>query len=401
MEKLSHRRRPELSDIAFGLLIFSAFFLGANNLDRAYRAPYNHAILTPAILGDEPEGRDFRRALDSAAALKSGNRPTLPSLPLVSFAYVPWTFHPSYYRFTQTMILALFVALFASLRESRILSHAEAGAIALLLTSTFYHSYWFLFALERGSGDVFAVTMTALGLLSLGRGQRRAAMFWFTAATQWSLYPVVLGLLLVLRFGWPSFLRFLAVNAALPLVTGPGNLRASLGQIKNSFATANTVAPNFSLWGPLAGSEHAGLYLAACVVALGAFAFATLYEWWATRHIQSRSLAWHPLGLAETGLAGIAVQLVSLLPPVTSGHGLGLQVVPFLILVTRPRAESPEMRRTVKGITAVVAGALGALSAGGPQNRVSATVVGFLAYTVLAVMTLGTRRSPNGELKSA
>jgi hypothetical protein len=130
---------------------------------------------------------------------------------------------------------------------------AHVGLLAPMFAVWLFVSDGFLFSVERGNYDAFAAFLAMLGLWSL---VRRPAGVWlpviaFSAAASIKVYPALLMLLVIWRFGRKSILPLIACNVVLALSAGPDNLVNFLSSVTRMmaaeyFSAGNSSAKSFS-----------------------------------------------------------------------------------------------------------------------------------------------------------
>lgn len=88
------------------------------------------------------------------------------------------------------------------------------------------NSYGFLFSLERGNFDIYALFFSVLGLWLMLKRSDRSDRLWLevvliSLAAHLKVYPAILFFLILWKHGWKSLLSLFTVNLALLLCTGP------------------------------------------------------------------------------------------------------------------------------------------------------------------------------------
>jgi Glycosyltransferase family 87 len=131
-----------------------------------------------------------------------------------------------------------------------------ATQLALVLGLWLMTSYGFMFEVERGNIDLYALFFALLSVWLMLRLPRSA---WWPAivlavAINLKFYPGVLLVILFWRYRWRAILPVLVANAVLLLITGPGNLRNTLTALTAIQSTER------SLW----WGNHSAAALATC-----------------------------------------------------------------------------------------------------------------------------------------
>lgn len=86
-------------------------------------------------------------------------------------------------------------------------------------------SYCFGFSIERGNYDIYAQFFSVLGiwLLLSKPGRIWLPVIFVSLAVHCKLYPAILFVMVVWRYGWKSIIPIFVVNAVLFLMLGPGD----------------------------------------------------------------------------------------------------------------------------------------------------------------------------------
>lgn len=183
-----------------------------------------------------PAGVDFRNGLYDPAAAFSSAHSAWPPLTLVlgwPFTLVSATFG---YRIQVSMLVVLAVAvtfLSAKLATKAVARPVFAGQeqsttamqVFVLMGVWLVTSYGFLFEVERGNLDLYALFFSLMSvwlLLRLPKSAWLPAVF-LALAMNLKLYPAVLLVLLFWRHRWRAVLPVVAANLVLLLVAGPSN----------------------------------------------------------------------------------------------------------------------------------------------------------------------------------
>ncbi len=186
----------------------------------------------------KPTGIDFRDGLYNPAAAFTTAQSGWPPLTLLlgrPFTLLDFT---TGYAVQIGILVALAVA--AAILSAKLAMKAASdpslsgqgsrvGATQLALVFGFWllTSYGFMFEVERGNIDLYALF---LGLLSVWLMLRLPRSPWWPAVVlalsiNLKLYPGVLLVLLFWRYRWRALLPAVVANALLLLIAGPGNVR--------------------------------------------------------------------------------------------------------------------------------------------------------------------------------
>lgn len=207
---------------------------------RDYTLDWNQVYLFPLI---RPLGADFRTGLYIPGSfLLAGKDPyAAPFLwypPFSVLLFLPYhilDLPQAYSIHVFALVLLTVGSVWCSIRiaEPTILkgtsSHGtgDSGiATPLFLSLSFLtvSSYGFIFSVERGNFDIYALALSLAGLWILVRNPDRLwlQVICFSAAAHLKVYPAVLFLLLFWRHGGRSLVPIVVVNAALLFCIGPG-----------------------------------------------------------------------------------------------------------------------------------------------------------------------------------
>jgi len=203
-------------------------------------AKVNWGLLVPPM---RPLGSDFLLGLYRPGAAFSSSDSAWPPLTLVighAFAWLDTSL--AYPAYVASLVL---LGLVASAISAKLASKAtytlgrSAGdlprylflAIALWLVT----SYGFMFEVERGNANIYALFFSVLAIWTLVRFPQSA---WFPAALlaiaiNIKVYPAVLLAVLFWRLRWRAIVPVVATNVALLLVAGPANALSFLVNLRS------------------------------------------------------------------------------------------------------------------------------------------------------------------------
>ncbi|MFA4964177.1 MAG: glycosyltransferase family 87 protein [Thermoleophilia bacterium] len=205
-----------------------------------------------------------------------------------------------------------------------------AKALALVMALWLVTSYGFMYEVERGNIDLYALVFSLLAVWLMIRFPRSA---WLPAAVLaiaigLKLYPAVLVVLLVWRYRWRALLPGAVSVLAVLLIAGPANLRdsfatlgavqanrASLGWSNHSSAALAHILQNITGWAP----EWVGYPLLLVPLAVWGFTLVTLVRrGWSDRN--------------AIVAAAASVPLMGIVPSISHDYRLVLCVFPLAVL---------------------------------------------------------------------
>ena len=196
------------------------------------------AILLPLA---HPAGLDFRDGLyDPARSFTTAHSGWPPLTLLLGRPFTLLSFSTAYAL--QVCLLVAFAAAAAVLSgqlaakavcaadESGQGRRVDARMLALVMGFWLMTSYGFMFEVERGNIDLYALVFSLASVWLMIRFPRSA---WLAAAALaiaigLKLYPAILLVVLVWRYRWRSLVPVAVTTAAVMVVGGPVNLRHSL-----------------------------------------------------------------------------------------------------------------------------------------------------------------------------
>jgi len=227
---------------------------------------WNQAYLFPRMI---PVGADFRDGVFNPGTLLSrGEDPySVPALwypPLSALVFLPYqAFDPGRAYSIHVLVLTLLnlACVWLAVRitrstipdrappEGSLLSIAPRDPVlSLCLAFLTISSYGFIFSLERGNFDIYAMALSLAGLWILLRSPSRLwlQVICFSAAAHLKVYPAVLLLLVFWKHGRSSLAPILVVNTAFLLCIGPGPAQHFVERLLGVSATTASWVGNHS-----------------------------------------------------------------------------------------------------------------------------------------------------------
>jgi len=270
---------------------------------------------------------------------------------------------------------------------------------ALVIAALLFFSYPVNFAFERGNSDLVAGAFAAVSLFAMTRGWFFLSVIALTVSTQFKIYPAILIALLFKRFGTRAVIYFFVFNICAFFVLGLSAFKHFIATLTVLSGAPSTWEGNHSLYAYVAhlgkkdivppdyqGRVRSLSYLAF----IGLFCFAWFKSWFPARKLAVSADSvrpWHLSG-SEIGLMGMSFGLMSLLPSVSYDYKLAIQVVPFLLLLSRSESQLFDITGRARPL-AVLSAALMALLLI-PRNLVSLfktpwLILLFILYFYLAL----------------
>jgi hypothetical protein len=291
-----------------------------------------------------PAGADFRTGVYDPAAAFSAATSAWPPLTLV--LGLPFTlFSRSSGYIVQVIVLIILGLATAVLSASIAIGAASSSSLeirsrgrstrrmVLLLVFWLLTSYGFLYELERGQMNVYAIFFSVLSIWFLLRHPKSAWLpaFFLAAAINVKIYPAVLLVLVFWRHRWRALLPVVVSNAVLLLIAGPKNAWYFLSNLRHLQAATgiwhwpvNASATNFALylrqafgWLPT-WTNHA--LLAVPIVLWAATAVILIRRGWSQR--------------GGVLLAAASVPLMETVPTVSHDYKLPMMVFPLAVLAS-------------------------------------------------------------------
>jgi len=189
----------------------------------------------------KPTGLDFRDGLYDPASAFTTARSGWPPLTLLLGRPFTLLDFSTGYAVQVAVLVALAVA--AAILSAKLAMKAafdpdlsgqgrriHVTQLALVLGFWLLTSYGFMYEVERGNIDLYALFFALLSVWLMLRLPRFA---WWPAivlavAINLKFYPGVLLVILFWRYHWRALLPAVVANAALLLITGPGNVRNTM-----------------------------------------------------------------------------------------------------------------------------------------------------------------------------
>lgn len=357
-------------------------------------------------------GIDFRAGLyDPAAAFSSASSAWPPLTLVFGRPFTLLAVESGYIAYTVVNVClgVAVAALSANLGMRAAASRApgpargerEVGGRALffLLALWFLTSYGFLFEVERGNMNLFALVFSLLSLWWLLRypGSIWVPAVFIAIAINLKIYPGVLVVLLFWRRRWRALLPVVVTNAALLMIAGPDNLWLFIKNNMNvqsapALWVGNHSAVSFAHmvhsavgWIPVSMQY---LFIAIPVVLWLATAVLLIRQGWSQR--------------SAVLLAAASVPLMNVLTPVSHDYKLVLLVFPFAVLIAlllRDGAAlgSPVLRSALGGLVALDAVALHGSTTLWAYSSKYPLIVMVQVFLLIVVLLLRKEVTPQSE----
>jgi hypothetical protein len=319
------------------------------------------------LLLRHPPGLDFRQGLYDPAAAFSTVKSAWPPLTLVLGRPFTLLSYSSGYIVQVVVLVGLGVAaaafsasLATRAAESSGLEtgnrSANARRMFLMLAFWLVSSYGFLFEVERGNLDLYAIFFSVLCVWLLLRSPR---FMWLSVvslavASNLKIYPAILLVLVFWRYRWRALLPVVVSNSVLLMIAGPSNLWHFL--VNNSSMLGN---PN--LW---PGNHSAAGFAHVLRQTFGWLPSSLQYVFvagpvvlWAATAVILIGRGWSQRGAVL--LAAASVPLMSIVPSVSHDYKLVLLVFPLAVLASllavpaTTARDSPVLRSALLGLLAV------------------------------------------------
>ena len=334
--------------IGGGVFLFFLIF-GYYDFKMYVGAVYNEGQAAYAAL---PRGMDYKAVYNCGAALWSGLGEYLKITstgypPLVTVLYLPLNLFPvdaAYKLFVFLLMLCGAATVYISMTIQRhSLTVLSRIALSLVICTILFFTYPFNFSFERGNGDIIAAGFAAGALLATAQGKKWPAILLLTLSSQIKVYPAILSVFLLARFGWGSLTSFISLNICCLFILGPN---AFLGFIKGSGRLSTVVFSwpgNHSFHSYVVNLYKTGFFsksVAERILALAYFLSAASFIALSFKYV--KSLPWRrnnkefltrSFGPREIGIIGASFCLMSLLPPTSHDYKLVIHIVPYIILL--------------------------------------------------------------------
>jgi hypothetical protein len=234
--KVHYTKRLYLGLFLLGICLSFLFFI--NNVlstinTRTWR--YQKLEVIPA---EFPLGVDFRNGLyKPAQAIMEGSYSSISFPPLVSVINIPYLIfseNTAYLVHIGMIFLANIacLVLVSYMAREYLFSGLgiEEGSLSLLILFILisflmftFSSYGFMFSIERGQWDIFALFFSLLAILVLLKYPRKIwlQIIFLSIATHMKIYPAVVFLPLIIKHGKKIILPTLLINAIFLFIRGP------------------------------------------------------------------------------------------------------------------------------------------------------------------------------------
>ena len=353
-----------------------------------------------------PMGIDFSAVYSFGIGLREGTSAYFQATncypPFFTLGLLPLTFfplHTAYRLYILVLSLSLFGMIYVCLKEGDGLKPVDGLLYALVIAVLLYFSYPVNFAFERGNSDLVAGTFAALSLFAMTRGWFFLSVVSLTVSTQFKIYPAILIALLFKRFGIRSVLYFIAFNVAAFFILGIAAFKHFIASLTVLAGVPSTWEGNHSLYSYVDYLGRKGLFSPdsqgrvrsfSYLVFIGSFCFAWFKAWFPARKLVVPAYSvrpWHLSG-SEIGLIGMSFSLMSLLPSVSYDYKLAIQIVPFLLLLSRSESQLFDLAGRARPLAALSAALMALLLI--PRNLVTLLktpwlVLLFILYFYLAL----------------
>jgi len=218
----------------------------------------------------------------------------------------------------------------------------DARLLGLIMGLWLLTSYGFMYGIERGNIDLYALFFSLLCVWSVVRGARSAwaPAAFLAVAVGLKLYPAILVVVLLWRYRWRAVLPLALTTLVVFLVAGPANLVHSFSTLQ-ALSTSKTA----EWWGQDSATAMAH-------VLHGHTTWAPSWVWypligvplalWATTLIVLARRGWSERGAVLASAA--CVPLMAIVPPVSNDYKLVMCVFPLAVLaaaVASLRREPP------------------------------------------------------------
>lgn len=259
--------------VGFFVLLLYAINTFQINIDwsQNYWAP---KTIVPAL---KPVGVDFKLgwydpALSFSRDGSIGNTVYPPLVTALALGYTFLKLESAYKIQISLLFIANILTIFLTARmlhgivisknmvaqENQSMILAGVYIIAGLIIFMNIGSYGFLFSIERGNYDIYAILMSVVAILLLIRNPKTiwAQVICLSIATHLKIYPIILFIPLLWRHKWRLILPTLVVNLALLLVLGPRNAILFLQNIQHFTDNPYYWVGNHSAYSFVAQVQH-------------------------------------------------------------------------------------------------------------------------------------------------
>lgn len=375
----------------FGMSIYTTCFLFLIHFYRVSKEAFREDFGRNFVWSTK--GIDFQYIYSIASSIRDGQKATsVVHPPWADTSCIPFTlFDPNsaYILFTYTLLVLMFFTIFFCLRENKIFPTTQMTLfIALLCTGLFYHTYPVLFTLERGQFEILLGFFSMAGLYALSRNFRKTAVIALVLAAQYKVYPIILGSLLLIRYRWKVTAAFILLNVLMLFIRGKEIAFSYIDTVKGltqatSSWPGNHCLASFTKEMIRLGYLSPGLDIIVTKVATFAvvLVFAVTFLWVFLKrkpHIPST------FSIAEAGLIGMAFQMMSLLPSVSHDYKLPIQIIPFLLMISRNKADFMIPKWFVYVLMAILSASVAFLFVPFFLIKTFGIIISFMIYTIFA-----------------
>ncbi len=305
------------------------------------------------------KGVDFKIVHNWAVALSKGIHQylALPNNypPFVSFAFLPLSkLSPdkAYNIYTFILLLSFLGMIWFSQLEnlidrdrSNIGTLKERFTFAFLVFTTLISTYPILFALERGNSDLVSGFFSALTLYLITQRKFKWSILTLTTAIHIKIYPIILGPLLLLRAGWKAAFQLAVLTLAAFFIVGPSAAKNFFSFIYISQTSPYVWKGNHSLKSclemiPSLSPESRKTITLTFFILAGLIFIGAFIRIWILKCLKKRTgLSEKASGFSgmELGFIGMAFQFMSLIPGESHDYKLGIQLIPYLMILSRDK----------------------------------------------------------------
>jgi hypothetical protein len=360
MNKNSTRNRQnsffqEMDYLCIGGGVFLLFLiLGYYDFRMHDGAVYNEGQSVYAALS---RGVDYKAVYSYGAALWGGLgeflKIPIAYPPLVTILFLPLNLFPvnvAYQLFVLLLMLCGAATVYISLAIKRHpLTALSRIKLSLLICAILFFTYPFNFSFERGNCDIIAAVFAAGALLATARGKKWPAILLLTLSSQIKVYPAILSVFLLARFGWGSFTIFIFLNTFYLFILGPNALLGFIKEARRLSISVFSWPGNHSFHSYVVNLCKAGFFsrsVAEHILALAYFLSTASFIALSLKYIKSlpwrmnnKELLPRSFGPREIGLIGVSFCLMSLLSPTSHDYKLVIHIVPYIILLNTIKGE--------------------------------------------------------------
>lgn len=339
----------------------SGIFLVNNAVSQIHTADWSFNPVNP-IPVISPVGFDYRiGSYETAATLynshfrqirEDGSYASIypPLVPLLNLPYllvnenVAYLIHVGLLILSNLLCLAIVTwlakkYLFSRETKEQNLIAAALGFLFFMMVLYLFSSYGFIFSIERGNTDIFALLLSLLAVWAL---VKRPDSLWLqvvllSVATHLKIYPAVLFLLLLYKHGKKLILPALVVNLVFLFILGPKMVVDFLTTITSSSGVGAGFGNSWTWVGNHAAYAFADLmardatnYSDTLIVLWGVFSIVPLILWGlASRKLLSKQFTPEDAFLYTM----VSIPLMDLFPTVSMDYKLVILATAALMLL--------------------------------------------------------------------